>query len=97
MGGPLLLRHLLLLLSIHPLELPVVLAVGVFVHMAWTPKDDLGPLEVAAYLAAVRASVQPHLPASLCERIQEFHEHSRTFQEYFQDFTRFPSILHLCL
>jgi hypothetical protein len=64
LGGPLPDGHLLRLhLPIHPRELPVVLAVVVFVDIAWTTRDDLEPLSAAAYRSAVRASVQPHLPS----------------------------------
>jgi hypothetical protein len=62
LGGPVADCHLLFLhLPIHPRELSVVLAVVVFVQLAWTTRDDQEPLLVAAYLAAVRAVVLPHL------------------------------------
>jgi hypothetical protein len=62
LGGPLPDRHLLHLhLPIHPRELSVVLAVVVFVHFARAAREDQEPLDVAAYLVAVRAAIQPHL------------------------------------
>jgi hypothetical protein len=64
LGGPVPDAHLLRLdLPIHPRELPVVLAVVVFVALAWTTRDDPEPLSAAVYMAAVRASVLPHLPS----------------------------------
>jgi hypothetical protein len=62
LGGPLPDANLLHLhLPVHPREQSVALAVVVFVHFAWEAREDQEPLPVAAYLAAVRAAVQPHL------------------------------------
>jgi hypothetical protein len=46
-----------------PGEMAVELAVVVYVDMVWTTRDDPPPFNVAAYIAAVKANVKPHLPS----------------------------------
>jgi hypothetical protein len=64
LGGPLPDDHLLhLQLPHHPGELPVVLAVVVFIEFVWLSRDDPAPLIDAAYVAAVADKARPHLPS----------------------------------
>jgi hypothetical protein len=64
LGGPIPDDHLLHLhLPKLPGEMAVVLTVVVYVDMVWTTRDDPPPFNVAAYIAAVKANVKPHLPS----------------------------------